>query len=157
MNLRWSCCLAPAQAKVSVFSLCLDISKQTFYRFWGLNLWLAWTDDEEEVLESESSEMDEYVSPEQLDEQLVTLSLLPDSRWKNLLHLDIIKVCTKEFLPWLFGLDSFVPINTQRCHHRKETSLKNHLKCPKQPLFSSPPFLDSSLSLLFLIRHWKNR
>lgn len=48
-------------------------------------------DDEEEVLEAESSEMDEYMSPVQLDEQLVTLSLLPDSRWKNLLHLDIIK------------------------------------------------------------------
>lgn len=50
------------------------------------------TDDEDEVLEDQSSEMDEYVSPAQLDEQLVTLSLLPDSRWKNLLHLDIIKV-----------------------------------------------------------------
>ncbi|KAG7314833.1 hypothetical protein KOW79_022136 [Hemibagrus wyckioides] len=48
-------------------------------------------DDEEEVSEPESSEMDEYVSPAQLDEQLVTLSLLPDSRWKNLLNLDIIK------------------------------------------------------------------
>ncbi|KAF4072906.1 hypothetical protein AMELA_G00252850 [Ameiurus melas] len=48
-------------------------------------------DDEDGVLEAESSEMDEYMSPVQLDEQLVTLSLLPDSRWKNLLHLDIIK------------------------------------------------------------------
>uniref|UniRef100_A0A3P8ZH11 Small-subunit processome Utp21 domain-containing protein n=1 Tax=Esox lucius TaxID=8010 RepID=A0A3P8ZH11_ESOLU len=38
-----------------------------------------------------NSEMIEYESPEQLDEELVTLSLLPDSRWKNLLHLDIIK------------------------------------------------------------------
>lgn len=36
--------------------------------------------------------MMDYVSKEQLDEQLVTLSLLPDSRWKNLLNLDIIKV-----------------------------------------------------------------
>lgn len=44
-------------------------------------------------MELEGSEMDEYVSPAQLDDQLVTLSLLPDSRWKNLLHLDIIKVC----------------------------------------------------------------
>ncbi|XP_053552265.1 WD repeat-containing protein 36-like, partial [Bombina bombina] len=33
----------------------------------------------------------EYESPEQLGEQLVTLSLLPDSRWRNLLNLDIIK------------------------------------------------------------------
>uniref|UniRef100_A0A8C2FYN5 WD repeat domain 36 n=1 Tax=Cyprinus carpio TaxID=7962 RepID=A0A8C2FYN5_CYPCA len=40
---------------------------------------------------ADSSEMLEYISPAQLDEHLVTLSLLPDSRWKNLLHLDIIK------------------------------------------------------------------
>lgn len=39
-----------------------------------------------------NTEMIEYESPEQLDEQLVTLSMLADSRWKNLLHLDIIKV-----------------------------------------------------------------
>lgn len=36
--------------------------------------------------------MIEYDSPEQLNEQLVTLSLLPESRWKNLLNLDVIKV-----------------------------------------------------------------
>uniref|UniRef100_A0ABK0L8C6 WD repeat domain 36 n=1 Tax=Rattus norvegicus TaxID=10116 RepID=A0ABK0L8C6_RAT len=38
-----------------------------------------------------SDEMIEYESPEQLNEQLVTLSLLPESRWKNLLNLDVIK------------------------------------------------------------------
>ncbi|KTG44975.1 hypothetical protein cypCar_00017859 [Cyprinus carpio] len=47
--------------------------------------------EEEEVLYADSSEMDEYISPAQLDEHLITLSLLPDSRWKNLLHLDIIR------------------------------------------------------------------
>ncbi|KAG9353652.1 hypothetical protein JZ751_011774 [Albula glossodonta] len=46
-------------------------------------------DDEDD--DTPSDEMIEYVSPEQLDEQLVTLSLLPESRWKNLLNLDIIK------------------------------------------------------------------
>uniref|UniRef100_A0A671SS19 WD repeat-containing protein 36-like n=1 Tax=Sinocyclocheilus anshuiensis TaxID=1608454 RepID=A0A671SS19_9TELE len=44
---------------------------------------------------ADSSEMAEYISPAQLDEHLITLSLLPDSRWKNLLHLDIIKMCLK--------------------------------------------------------------
>lgn len=39
-----------------------------------------------------SDEMIEYESPQQLSEQLVTLSLLPESRWKNLLNLDVIKV-----------------------------------------------------------------
>ena len=45
----------------------------------------------EETIEP-SDEMIEYDSPEQLNEQLVTLSLLPESRWKNLLNLDVIKV-----------------------------------------------------------------
>ncbi|XP_077062492.1 WD repeat-containing protein 36 [Siphateles boraxobius] len=47
--------------------------------------------EEEEGFDVDSSEMAEYISPAQLDEHLITLSLLPDSRWKNLLHLDIIK------------------------------------------------------------------
>lgn len=42
--------------------------------------------------EDKCDEMIEYDSPEQLGEQLVTLSLLPESRWKNLLSLDVIKV-----------------------------------------------------------------
>ncbi|XP_073933073.1 WD repeat-containing protein 36 isoform X2 [Castor canadensis] len=44
----------------------------------------------EETVEP-SDEMIEYDSPEQLNEKLVTLSLLPESRWKNLLNLDVIK------------------------------------------------------------------
>uniref|UniRef100_A0A673LAH4 WD repeat-containing protein 36-like n=1 Tax=Sinocyclocheilus rhinocerous TaxID=307959 RepID=A0A673LAH4_9TELE len=52
---------------------------------------LPGTCPKEDVLDAESSEMAEYISPAQLDEHLITLSLLPDSRWKNLLHLDIIK------------------------------------------------------------------
>ncbi|MBN3310749.1 WDR36 protein, partial [Amia calva] len=47
--------------------------------------------DSEEEEEEVSDEMIEYESPEQLAEELVTLSLLPESRWKNLLSLDIIK------------------------------------------------------------------
>ncbi|NXS60277.1 WDR36 protein, partial [Brachypteracias leptosomus] len=41
--------------------------------------------------EETCDKMIEYVSPEQLGEQLVTLSSLPESRWKNLLNLDVIK------------------------------------------------------------------
>ncbi|KAL2100364.1 hypothetical protein ACEWY4_004758 [Coilia grayii] len=48
-------------------------------------------DEEEEEEEMDSSELADYVSPPQLDQHLITLSLLPDSRWKNLLSLDIIK------------------------------------------------------------------
>lgn len=45
-------------------------------------------DDDDEVL----SEDELFTSPEQISDSLVTLSLLPDSRWKNLLSLDAIKV-----------------------------------------------------------------
>lgn len=48
-------------------------------------------EEDEREDNADMSEMIEYESPEQLDEHLVTLSLLPDSRWKNLLHLDVIK------------------------------------------------------------------
>ena len=43
---------------------------------------------------SPGDEDDEYTfeSPEQISDQLVTLSLLPNSRWQNLLNLDVIKV-----------------------------------------------------------------
>lgn len=34
----------------------------------------------------------EYKSPDQISSELITLSSLPTSRWKNLLNLDLIKV-----------------------------------------------------------------
>ena len=34
----------------------------------------------------------EFKSPEQISDALVTLSVLPNSRWQNLLSLDVIKV-----------------------------------------------------------------
>uniref|UniRef100_A0A3P9MJS8 WD repeat domain 36 n=1 Tax=Oryzias latipes TaxID=8090 RepID=A0A3P9MJS8_ORYLA len=47
---------------------------------------------EDEDLEVPSEEADDvYQSAEQLGAELVTLSLLPESRWKSLLHLDDIK------------------------------------------------------------------
>ncbi|XP_056146623.1 WD repeat-containing protein 36 isoform X2 [Lampris incognitus] len=47
--------------------------------------------DEERLEEDTGANVDEYSSPEQLDSNLMTLSLLPESRWKNLLNLEIIK------------------------------------------------------------------
>lgn len=58
----------------------------------------------------------DYASPEQLSAELVTLSLLPNSRWQNLLNLDVIKMRNKPkeppkvpkaapfFLPTIAGL-----------------------------------------------------
>ena len=45
--------------------------------------------EDEDVMEYEAAE---FKSPEQINEELITLSLLPTSRWLNLLHLDVIKV-----------------------------------------------------------------
>lgn len=45
---------------------------------------------EDEAMEDKSS--DEYRSPEQISEAMITLSLQPTSRWKNLLNIDLIKV-----------------------------------------------------------------
>lgn len=48
------------------------------------------TEESEQVMSEEGG--DAYESADQLGAELVTLSLLPESRWKSLLHLDVIKV-----------------------------------------------------------------
>lgn len=48
-------------------------------------------DESEQEVTSEEVD-DVYQSADQLGVELVTLSLLPESRWKSLLHLDDIKV-----------------------------------------------------------------
>lgn len=45
-----------------------------------------------EIVDQEMSEIQSYKSPEQLSADLVTLSTLPDSKWRNLLNLDLIRV-----------------------------------------------------------------
>jgi U3 small nucleolar RNA-associated protein 21 len=47
--------------------------------------------------EDDYNDYKNYISPEQLAFELVTLSLLPESRWKNLVNLDIIKVAKKNY------------------------------------------------------------
>ncbi|XP_044030741.1 WD repeat-containing protein 36 [Siniperca chuatsi] len=55
-------------------------------------------DESEQEVMSEEVE-DAYESAEQLGAELVTLSLLPESRWKSLLHLDTIKRRNKPVAP----------------------------------------------------------
>jgi U3 small nucleolar RNA-associated protein 21 len=54
---------------------------------------------DEELEIEDSSEEPDFVSPEQLSNDLVTLSGLPSSRWQNLLNLDLIKMRNKPKLP----------------------------------------------------------
>lgn len=62
-------------------------------------------DDVQVVADDEESKEDEeiidyqYRSPEQLSSDLITLSTLPTSRWKNLLKLDLIKKRNKPLEP----------------------------------------------------------
>ena len=44
------------------------------------------------VTQDSNADTPAYKSPDQLSDELVTLSLLPQSRWSNLTNLDIIKV-----------------------------------------------------------------
>lgn len=82
---------------VVLFSFFLKLSMHVHKRYLFLK--------DVDVAESEETcdEMIEYDSPEQLGEQLVTLSSLPESRWKNLLNLDIIKVI-------IIGTPSFIVV-----------------------------------------------
>lgn len=54
------------------------------------------TGNQEEAMRYETSE---FKSPEQINDELVTLSLLPTSRWLNLLNLDVIKLRNKPKVP----------------------------------------------------------
>ena len=73
-------------------------------------------EDEEELI------MSEFKSVEQISDELITLSLVPNSRWQNLLNLDIIKVCQKLHMPrsrlgkkLCKNLIIFLPINLNMC------------------------------------------
>ena len=91
-----------------------------------------WRDElEDDAMEVEdeagaAGEEDEFQSPEQLSEALITLANLPTSRWKNLLSLDIIKSRNKPknevvkpvsapfFLPTVKGLETKFDLNAEK-------------------------------------------
>jgi U3 small nucleolar RNA-associated protein 21 len=43
------------------------------------------------IIDDEDDDYKNYISPEQINFNLITLSALPESRWKNLINLDVIK------------------------------------------------------------------
>ena len=53
--------------------------------------------NDEVTMDEEMETDDQYKSPDQISSQLITLSLLPESRWRSLLNLDVIRVsqCTE--------------------------------------------------------------
>ncbi|XP_041359034.1 WD repeat-containing protein 36-like isoform X2 [Gigantopelta aegis] len=74
------------------------------------------TDQDEDSQDVTDYEKSKFKSPSQISDELVTLSLLPNSRWKNLLNLDVIRSRNKPkeppkapkaapfFLPTIAGL-----------------------------------------------------
>jgi hypothetical protein len=84
-------------------------------------------------LEINSSE-DVFSSPKQLEGDLVTLTLLPRSRWQSLLHLDVIQVRSSS----PFGKSSsLIPSS----YHRRETNRKKLRRLPRRRRFSCQPYL----------------
>ena len=72
---------------------------------------------------------DQFTSPEQIADSLVTLSLLPESRWKNLLSLDAIKVHQLNYFLNLYHFLYFV--------NSAAINLKRHRRCRSLLHFSS--------------------
>ncbi len=61
--------------------------------------------EDSDAEEDEEEELS-FQSPQQIHDSLVTLSLLPNSRWSNLLNLDVIKVMGLLFmLPGMYSQD----------------------------------------------------
>ena len=52
--------------------------------------------DDEDAVDEKMMTDEKYKSPDQISSELITLSLLPESRWRNLLNLDVIKVRNEE-------------------------------------------------------------
>ncbi|RIA88602.1 Utp21 specific WD40 associated putative domain-containing protein [Glomus cerebriforme] len=99
------------------------------------------SDNEDDLDEVDNSKKDEksFETVEQLTEQMITLSLLPKSKWQNLLNLETIKKRNKPkeppktnekapfFLPTLPGVEpKFVPLNDESKDKKKKS--KNIIK-----------------------------
>lgn len=80
----------------------------------------------------------DYESPEQLAKDLITLSLLPNSRWANLLILDTIKVFQDIISSeTMRRYTAFIGININDLYlFSKGINQRNHLKCQNQHRFS---------------------
>ncbi|CAL1530137.1 unnamed protein product [Lymnaea stagnalis] len=103
----------------------------------------AMDEESSELVQSnleEGTEEDQYKSPEQIADELVSLSLLPTSRWLNLLNLDIIQMRNKPkeppkapkaapfFLPTIAGLQpQFDVTNADSTQKVSESRIKRPL------------------------------
>lgn len=90
----------------------------------------------------------EFQSPEQISKNLITLSTLPESKWKNLLVLDTIRQRNKPkepvnipkqapfFLPTVSNLRGFVFVNPDE--GKEDNKKQSHINQTQQFLYESP-------------------
>jgi U3 small nucleolar RNA-associated protein 21 len=76
-----------------------SVSEDEPYRFELDKVMKTMTEEKEEGEEETLWNHADYQTPQQLAESMVTLSTLPQSKWQNLLHLDIIKQRNKPRKP----------------------------------------------------------
>ena len=112
-------------------------------------------------IDNQQSLIGTFQSPEQISKSLITLSALPESKWKNLLVLDTIRQrnrpkepinVTKQppfFLPTVSSLRGFVFINpNEESEMNKKDKNRSHINQTQQFLHESP--------LTNLLDHEKN-
>ncbi|CAF0776409.1 unnamed protein product [Adineta steineri] len=90
----------------------------------------------------------DFQSPEQISKNLITLSALPESKWKNLLVLDTIRQRNKPkqpinipkqapfFLPTVSNLRGFVFVNEDE-ENKKKDKKQTHINAIQQFLYQS--------------------
>lgn len=102
-------------------------------------------------IENQQLFVGEFQSPEQISKNLITLSALPESKWKNLLVLDTIRQRNKPkepvsmpkqapfFLPTVSNLRGFVFINPDEENEKsKKDKSQSHIHQAQQFLYESP-------------------
>ena len=75
------------------------------------------------ALTTQDAPVDVFSTPPQLDGELVTLTLLPRSRWQTLLNLDVIQVS---------NISRPLIIRILTCYCSNETNQKNHRRLQKK-------------------------
>lgn len=120
------------------------------------------TEEEIEIVDEEMKDSDEYVSPKQLGNNLITLSTLPESRWRSLVNLELIKDRNKPkeppkkpkaapfFIPTISGLETTFDLSKSNAEEEDENSLQ------KSRLLSSRQLgIDSLLTSMLKENHPK--
>lgn len=92
--------------------------------------------------------VDVFSTPPQLDGELITLTLLPRSRWQTLLNLEVIQVCIS-----LLKTTAYAKL----CIHSNVTSPRKRPKHPSKPPSSCLLCLASTRGLRRRSRNHKKR